>query len=195
MVSSRLDSKQSTFDGVCWAKRIVVESSLYLANCVINRVPHHRFRLFYYRHFLNFEIGRGSFVFMETCFDARHRFVMGDNSVINQKCRIDTRGGVSIGKNVSISAEVCILTADHDLQCANFSGREHPVAIEDYVFVGTRAMILPGVTLGKGCAVAAGAIVTRSVPPFTIVAGIPAKPIGTRSTTLDYTIYYDRLFA
>jgi acetyltransferase-like isoleucine patch superfamily enzyme len=60
------------------------------------------------------------------------------------------------------------------------------VLIEDYVFIGTRAMILPGVILGKGCAVAAGAIVTKSVVPFTIVAGVPAKPIGHRVENLEY---------
>lgn len=193
MISLKLDFEKPNIG--FWAKRIIAESRLYLTNHVINRVPSHQFRLFCYRHLLNFEIGQNSFIFMDTWFDAGNRFVMADHSVINQKCRLDTRGGITIGKNVSISAEVCILTADHDLQCENFTGRNRPVVIEDYVFVGTRAMILPGVTLKKGCAVAAGAVVTRDVEPFTIVAGSPAKPIGSRSSTLNYTIHYDRLFA
>ncbi|MGG6265130.1 acyltransferase [Leptolyngbya sp. AN03gr2] len=190
---SLIESEKSNLE--LWVKRIFVEGSLYLTNHLINRIPSHRFRLFCYRRLLNFGIGQGSFIFMGTWFDARNGFTMADHSVINQNCRIDTRGGITIGKNVSISAEVCILTADHDLQCANFSGQERSVMIEDYVFIGTRAMILPGVTLGKGCAVAAGAIVTRNVPPFTIVAGCPAKPIGVRPSSLNYTIHYDRLFA
>ncbi|WP_422393849.1 acyltransferase [Phormidium tenue] len=120
---------------------------------------------------------------------------MGENSVINQKCRIDNRGRVEIGKNVSISAEVCIITADHDLQSANFAGRIRSVLIDDYVFVGARALILPGVRLGKGSAVAAGAVVTKNVLPYTIVAGVPAKPISMREKSLNYTINYRRLFS
>ena len=54
------------------------------------------------------------------------------------------------------------------------------MVIEDNVWVGTRATILPGVTLGRGCVVAAGAVVTRDVPPLVIVGGVPARPIGTR---------------
>ena len=95
-------------------------------------------------------------------------FRIGKSSVINQKCRIDTRGGVTIGDNVSISAEVCILTADHDLANPKFDGRTKPVTIEDYAFIGTRAMILAGVTVGRGAAVAAGAVVTRNVESFAI---------------------------
>ncbi|WP_333480017.1 acyltransferase [Allocoleopsis sp.] len=131
---------------------------------------------------------------MGAWFDAPKNFKVGKHSVINQKCRLDNRGGITIGENVSISAEVCILTADHDLQSWDFAGRTRPVHIEDYVFIGTRAVILPGVTLGKGCAVAAGAIVTKSVSPCTIVAGVPAKPIGKRQPDLQYRLSYRRLF-
>ena len=131
---------------------------------------------------------------MNCWFDTRRGFKMGCNSVVNQNCRMDNRGGICIGDNVSISAEVCILTADHDLNSPDFVGRPRPVTIEDYVFIGTRAMILPGVILAKGSAVAAGSVVTRNVEPYTIVAGVPARPIGTRVQNLQYEIDYGRLF-
>ncbi|MEW6491547.1 MAG: acyltransferase [Cyanobacteriota bacterium] len=175
-------------------KQVLSEGLLYLTNHLINQIPLGFLRLNFYRKFLKFEIDSDSVIFMEAWFDTRKNLKLGKNSVINQKCRLDNRGGITIGENVSISAEVCILTADHDLQCCNFTGRTRPVYIEDYVFIGTRAMILPGVTLGKGCAVAAGAVVTKSVPPFTIVAGVPAKPIGKRPTELQYRLNYRRLF-
>lgn len=174
--------------------RIYFDGILYLTNRVVSHIPSHVIRLFFYRYCLGLEIGKNSHIFMDAWFDSKKNFSMGKNSVINQKCRLDNRGCITIGDNVSISAEVCILTADHDLQSYDFAGRIRPVIIEDYVFIGTRAMILPGVILGKGCAVAAGAVVTKNVPPFTIVAGIPAKSIGKRTTDLQYCLNYRRLF-
>lgn len=175
-------------------KRIYFDGLLYLTNRVVTHIPFHSIRLCFYRYCLKLEIGTGSYIFMEAWFDAKKNFKLGKNSVINQKCRLDNRGNITIGDSVSISAEVCILTADHYPQSPDFSGGVSPVTIEDYVFIGTRAMILPGVTLGKGSVVGAGAVVTKDVAPFTIVAGVPAKPIGSRRTDLDYSATYHRLF-
>lgn len=171
------------------------DARLYLTNRVIARVPSHNARLWYYRHFWRCVIGKGSYIFMDAWFDTRGNFRMGRNSTINQKCRLDNRGGITIGDNVSISAEVCILTADHDPQSATFAGRHGPVAIEDYVFIGTRAVILPSVSIGRGAVVAAGAVVTKTVAPFSIVAGVPARPISERRHDLDYCASYRRLFS
>ena len=177
-----------------WIKVIYFDGILYLTNRLVAHIPSHAIRLYFYRYCLGLEIGKNSHIFMDAWFDSKKNFQLGNNSVINQKCRLDNRGKITIGDNVSISAEVCILTADHDLQTSDFAGRIRPVNIEDYVFIGTRAMILPGVNLGKGCAVAAGAVVTKSVSPFTIVAGVPAKPIGKRQSDLQYHLNYCRLF-
>jgi maltose O-acetyltransferase len=174
--------------------RIRLDGSLYITNRVVAHIPFHFIRLSFYRYFLKFEIDTGSNIFMEAWFDNKKNFKLGKNSIINQKCRIDNRGAIAIGDSVSISAEVCILTADHDPQSRDFSGSISPVIIEDYVFIGTRATILPGVTLGKGSFVAAGAVVTKNVDPYTIVAGVPAKPIGSRCSDLDYSASYPRLF-
>jgi len=143
---------------------------------------------------MGFQIGHHSYIFMDAWFDCRKGLKMGNHSVVNQKCRLDTRGGVEIGDNVGIAAETCILTADHDPQAADCGGRVAPVRVEDYVVIGTRAMILRGVTVGRGAVVAAGSVVTKSVAPFSIVAGVPARQIGVRSENLDYQINYDRLF-
>lgn len=186
--------KSSNITLVDLIKRLHFDGILYLTNRLVARIPFHFIRLFFYRHCLGFEISTGSHIFMDAWFDTIEKFKMGKNSIINQKCRLDNRGGITIGDNVSISAEVCILTADHNPQSNDFSGSVRPVNIEDYVFVATRAMILPGVTIGKGAVVAAGAVVTKNVAPFTIVAGVPAKPIGSRRKDLDYSASYPRLF-
>jgi acetyltransferase-like isoleucine patch superfamily enzyme len=167
---------------------------IWLCNRVITYIPSHTIRLFFYRFVMRFDIGENTSIFMGAWFDTWGNFKIGKNSVINQNCRLDPRGGIKIGDNVSISADVCILTADHDLLDLQFQGRVSPVTIEDFVFIGTRAMILCGVTLGQGSAVAAGSIVTKDVPPFTIVAGAPARKIGSRPQDLDYTCHYRVLF-
>jgi maltose O-acetyltransferase len=143
---------------------------------------------------MRFEIGANSYVYLDAWFDSRGGLKMGRNSVVNHRCRMDTRGGIVIGENVSVAAETCVLTADHDPQSPTFEGRGGQVIIEDYAVIGTRAMILRDLTIGRGAIVAAGAIVTKSVAPFTIVAGSPAKPIGRRAEKLEYRIDYCRLF-
>lgn len=180
---------------VSFIKKVRYDGLLYLTNHWIARIPSHNFRLYFYRRFLKLRVGSGSFIFMEARFDTVGDFEMGQNSTVNPKCHLDNRGGLIIGNNVSISSEVCIITADHDPKEADFRGRNRGVTIEDYVFIGTRAMILAGVTIGRGAIVAAGAVVSRDVPPYSIVAGVPARVIGKRREDLDYSASYCRLFA
>lgn len=144
---------------------------------------------------MGFKIGKESAVFMDCTFDCAQNLSIGENSVINAKCRIDSRGGINIGNNVSISNEVTILSADHDMNTDDFKGRNNPVKIQDYVWIGTRAMILPGVTIEEGAVVAAGAVVSRDVKRFTVVGGVPAKVIGNRKEQkFNYKVSYFRLF-
>lgn len=175
-------------------RRVRYEGLLYIANDIVSHIPSHLFRLYFYRAFMKLTIGNGSSIHMGAQFHTIGKFRLGKNSTINKRCILDNRGGLLIGDNVSISTESCILTADHDLDSPVFEGRVKPVKIEDYVFIGTRAIILPGVILGKGSAVAAGAVVTKDVEPFVIVAGAPAKSIGKRKSELFYIAKYQRLF-
>jgi maltose O-acetyltransferase len=85
---------------------------------------------------------------------------------------------------VSISPGVWILTDSHDMHDPSFPEILSPVKIGNHVWIGSRALILPGVTLGEGAVVAAGAVVTSDVEPYTVVGGVPARPIGTRSRNL-----------
>ena len=175
-------------------KRIGSELRLYLCNEWVARFPSHRLRRLFYRRVMRFSIGPDSSIFMRCEFDSSQGLRVGEQSVINAKCRLDTRGGISIGNKVSLSQEVIVLTGYHDVATSSFAGREKPVVIEDYVWVGTRAMILPGVTIGRGAIVAAGAIVTKDVAPYTVVAGVPAQFVKMRPTELDYPTVYQRLF-
>lgn len=180
---------------ISFLRRVRLDGLLFLCNKVVTHIPSHTVRLAFYRCLMRFEIGEHSWIFCGARFDTPGGFRLGKHSTINDRCRLDGRGGLTIGDNVSISSESCILTGDHDPNDPTFAGRNRPVVVEDYVFIGTRALILPGVTIGRGAVVGAGAVVTRDVPALTIVAGSPAREIGRRNPDLNYKIEYQRLFA
>jgi acetyltransferase-like isoleucine patch superfamily enzyme len=175
-------------------KNILSEGRLYLCNHLIANIPSHRIRLWYYEKIMGFKIGSKSTILMKTVIDCTKGIIIGENVVVNARCRLDNRGTITIGDNVSISSDVIILTADHDMNSSNFSGRNRPVIIDDYVWIGTRAIIMPGVTIGKGAVVAAGSLVTKNIAPFHVVGGIPAKFIKERKKELNYNPEYKRLF-
>jgi acetyltransferase-like isoleucine patch superfamily enzyme len=175
-------------------KKLRFDALLYVCNSIVANLPSATLRHVFYRRFMQIEIAPNAHILSGLWLDARRHLQIGENSVINQRCRLDARGGLRIGANVSISPEVHIVTADHDIQSPDFAGRASPVDVGDYVFIGSRAIILPGVTIGKGAVIAAGAVVTNDVSEFSIVAGVPARPIGQRTNHLDYTLMGKRYF-
>jgi acetyltransferase-like isoleucine patch superfamily enzyme len=175
-------------------RRILAELRIYICNRWVSRIPSHTIRQWYYRYIMQYSIGQNTAILMDCTFDCTQHFAIGSNSVINGKCCIDNKSNITIGNNVSISQEVLILSADHDPDSRVFASRNLPVIIEDYVFIGSRAIILPGVTIGKGAVIAAGSVVTKDVKPFAIVGGVPAQFIRTRETELNYGLSYRRLF-
>lgn len=169
-----------------------LSARLLFCNSFVCKVPSHTFRLTFYRQFMGQQIGPRSSVHMGAYIDAVGGLTVGARSTVNRNCRIDTRGGVVIGSDVTIASEVTVLTADHNVNSPTFEGRQRSVTIGDHAFVGTRAMILPGVSIGTGAVVAAGAVVTRDVVAYTIVAGVPARVVGTRNADLRYSGEYRR---
>jgi acetyltransferase-like isoleucine patch superfamily enzyme len=104
---------------------------------------------------------------------------VGDNTRLNG-VHISVSVGVDIGRNVRIGPNVVILDDDfHDAADHNAPGRAAAIRIDDDVWLAMGATVLKGVHIGRGAAVAAGAVVTKDVPPYTLVAGVPAKPIRT----------------
>jgi acetyltransferase-like isoleucine patch superfamily enzyme len=166
-------------------------------NHVVTHIPIHSVRNSVLIHLMRIDLGAAASIHLGLRLYCRGQLSIGSNSVVDRDCTLDGRGGLQIGQNVNISPEVMVLTASHDPDDSEaFAGYDLPVIIEDYVWIATRAVILPGVTIGYGSIVAAGSIVTTDVPCNVIVAGNPARQIRERRTDglLSYQLNYRRLF-
>lgn len=110
--------------------------------------------------------------------DLRRRLSFGSHCWINTGLRLDVGATITISDHVVIGHEVMLVTSTHA-----YGGPEHragrltvaPIVVEPGAWLGARCMILPGVTVGRGAVVAAGAVVNRDVPPNTLVGGVPAR--------------------
>jgi acetyltransferase-like isoleucine patch superfamily enzyme len=159
-------------------------------NDLISHVPSRRLRLLLLRFWLQ-SLGHGSGVQLHCRFLHGPGVRLGERCVINHGCLLDGRRfAIQVGNDVSIGPEAVILTIGHDPRSADFSDRGGAVSIGDHVWIGFRAIVLPGVSIGEGAVVGAGSVVTRDVPPFAIVAGNPARLIGNRPKSLRYQLAY-----
>lgn len=167
----------------------------------VGYMPFHHLRRFFYR-LSGMKIGPGSSIHMMARFFDPSHIAIGSDTIVGERATLDGRqqlkhsqGGITIGNHVDIASEVMIWNSEHDLRHPKMAAIEAPVVIEDYVFIGPRAIILPGVTVGYGAVVAAGAVVTKNVAAKTIVAGVPAKPIAERNLSeFSYTLGRARWF-
>jgi len=101
---------------------------------------------------------------------------IGKDVFINSGCHFQDQGGITIGDGSLIGHNVVLATINHDLNPANHRKNHYaPISIGRYVWIGSNATILPGVTIGDWAVVAAGAVVTKDVPPNTVVGGVPAR--------------------
>lgn len=108
--------------------------------------------------------------------DCGKNITVGKNVFINTGCRFQDQGGIRIGDHVLIGHNVVLATLNHDFAPYNRATMHPaPIHIEDRVWIGANATVVPGVTIGENSIVAAGAVVTKDVPPNTIVGGVPAK--------------------
>lgn len=167
----------------------IVGLQLFIA-FIVGRVPNHKFRLWTYRRILGIDIGSASSFHWRAAFYAPQKLAIGNNSIIGNDAFLDARRGISIGNSVNIGGHVQIFTLEHDPQDPEFGIKGGPVTIGDRAYIATRSTVLPGVHVGEGAVVAAGAVVTKDVPPYSIVAGVPARKIGDRNQDLTYNLNY-----
>jgi acetyltransferase-like isoleucine patch superfamily enzyme len=178
-------------------KLFLLQLVRYLTNNVIANIPIASLRHQWYRYVNGVDIGEGSVVLMQAYLyigvgrrNGKPGIAIGKHTVISRQCCLDGRGGLRIGDNVSVAPGVWLLTDEHDMNDPSFGESFGPIEVDDYVWLGSRALILPGVKIGKGAVVAAGAVVTKDVQPYQVVGGVPARPLGTRSRDLRYVINF-----
>lgn len=176
-----------------FSSRYIPAVKFYIANHFFMKIPSYRLRHWFLKRACQMRIGQGTSIHMG-CFITGTHIEIGEHSVINRGVYLDGRAGVRIGNNVNVSHQVLIQSLSHDPQSPHFNCEVKPVTIEDYVWLGARALILPGVTIGEGAVVGAGAVVSKDVPPYSIVVGNPARVIKQRNRNLEYLPCYFPLF-
>lgn len=155
----------------------------------ISTLPSLHLRRWFYMG-LGAECGRNSVFHYRT--EIRDPFLLkvGQGTVIGDNVLLDAHNGLTLGKNVNLSSNVVIYTGQHDHRDPYFrsKGGKRSVEIGDRAWLGSNVMVLPGVVIGEGAVCCGGAVVTKDVEPFTVVAGVPAKKVGDRPQDLRYEL-------
>lgn len=149
---------------------------------VINRIPFSKIRCRLYERLGNvqFESVDDTLIMRGVEILDPEKLQIGKGTVVNRHVVLDARGGLEIGRDVGIAERSILLTGAHGFE-GGVTDHVWRTRIEDKVFINLGAMVMPGVHVGEGAVIAAGAIVTKDVEPWSIVAGVPAKKIGDRT--------------
>ena len=152
-------------------------------------IPSHRVRNFIYRRIFRVKMARHAVIYYGAEIREHSKLVVGEGSIIGDRALLDASHGIVIGRNVNISSDLNIYTEQHDHRDPYFrctSDDSFGVRIDDRAWIGSRVTILHSVHIGEGAVVAAGAVVTKDVAPYTMVGGIPAVEITKRTDDLRY---------
>lgn len=159
---------------------------VFLSLWLTARVPSRRGRIALFRMW-GMTVDRTCVIHMFCEIRGPKNITIGKGTVIGHNCVLDGRKGIEIGENVNVSSEAMIWSLQHDYNDPHFKAAGEKVVIHDNAWVSCRSIVLPGREIGQGAVIAAGAVVTKDVPAFKIVGGLPAKIIADRNQDLDYT--------
>lgn len=146
---------------------------------IIGKFPSQRIRKFTLSHIYRMHIAKTAVLYGGFEIRAPWKIKIGGGSVIGEESKLDGRNGIIINKNVNFSTGVWIWTEQHDYNDEFFTTNDKGgrVVIENRAWISCRTIILPGITIGEGACVAAGAVVTKDIEPYSVVGGVPAEKI------------------
>ncbi len=154
-------------------------------NLVVTYVPSQVIRRATLRLF-GAKVGRKTNILRGTTVAEPARLVIGDECSIGFRCLLDARGWLTIGNRVVIASDTHFLPGFHDFSAPMFDAVSQPTFVEDYVWIASRCTIESGLTLGRGAVVLTCSLVRETVEPLQVVAGSPAKVVGTRPDVMAY---------
>lgn len=176
-----------------------VQRTHYLSDCldgltfllfkVVGYIPVHFIRMLFYRFIFHMKIGKNVVIYYGLEARCPWNIIIGEGTIIGDRCILDARYGIKLGRNVNLSSGVWIWTLQHDVNSPTFSsdGEGGKVSIGDRAWISSRTSILPRVQIAEGCVVACGAVVVKNCDHvFGIYGGVPAKKIGERNKKLVY---------
>lgn len=166
---------------------LIVGSAELVLLHIISFVPSNLLRLSVLR-ICGATLGAGSALHHGFQVRTARRLELGADCFVAEGVILDARGGLTIGSHVSINSGAQIWTAQHDWRSVTFAYTSSPVSIGDRAWISARVTILPGVHIGDGAVVAAGAVVTKDVDAWTVVGGTPAKFIANRPQVDQYRL-------
>lgn len=155
----------------------------------ISMIPWMSVRKLLYRT-LGASIARNVQIHFKTEIRGIGKLTIGKGSIVGDNAILDARNTLTIGENVNISSNVSFYSEQHDYRDKYFRCNQttkQSIEVHDRVWVGCNVVVLPGVTIGEGAVCCAGCVVTKNVEPWSVVAGIPAKKIGSRPQNQKYT--------
>lgn len=180
-----MESKDSIgryVDSLSWRNKLARATWIFFAAIFFRPFAGPLFR--YYRSFVlrlwGAQVGRWCAVAAGAKIWAPWNLTLGDFVSVANGAELYDVAPIVVGNHITISQDAYICTASHDISSKLKPLVYHPIAIADFSWICARAIVLPGVTIGEGAVVAAGAVVTKDVEPWTVVGGNPAKFIKKR---------------
>lgn len=177
-----------------WFYRDVLKwkrSMEWLSMSIISQIPSRHIRLFLLRR-KGATIAKNVSIWRGVEIRNPKGLVIEEGCAIGPGVTLDARKGLVIGKNVTIAKDAIIWTLHHDMNSPDFHTIGARTIIEDFAWICSRSILIPGVHVGRGAVIASGAVLTKDADNLSIMGGVPATKIGERQdVSFSYVPFYD----